>query len=61
MIAWNTVYIGRVLDALRAEGHEVREEDVTRLSPARFEHINPYGKYTFDNPPRPGSYRPLRP
>jgi hypothetical protein len=26
----------------------VNEEDIARLSPARFEHINPYGKYRFE-------------
>jgi hypothetical protein len=24
------------------------EEDIRRLSPARYEHINPYGKYRFE-------------
>jgi hypothetical protein len=24
-----------------------KEEDIARLSPARYEHINPYGKYRF--------------
>ena len=24
-----------------------RDEDITHLSPTRFEHLNPYGKYTF--------------
>jgi integrase/recombinase XerD len=26
----------------------VNEEDIARLSPARYEHINPYGKYCFE-------------
>ena len=26
----------------------MREEDLAHLSPARYEHINPYGKYRFD-------------
>ena len=33
-----------VLDQLRAEGYRVQEEDLAHLSPARFEHVNPYGK-----------------
>ena len=34
-----------VIDQLRAEGRTVNKEDIARLSPARYEHINPYGKY----------------
>ncbi len=26
----------------------MNEEDIARLSPARYEHINPYGKYRFE-------------
>jgi hypothetical protein len=33
---------------LRAEGRTVQEEDIARLSPACYEHINPYGKYRFE-------------
>lgn len=47
VITWNTVYIAAVLDQLRAEGVEVRDEDVKHLSPARYEHINRHGKYHF--------------
>ena len=47
VIIWNTVYMQAALDQLRAEGYRVPEEDVAHLSPARFEHINPYGKYYF--------------
>lgn len=36
------------LDQLRGEGHTVRDEDVAHLSPARYEHINPYGRYSFE-------------
>src|SRR5262245_21831711 len=47
VIIWNTVYMQAALDQLRSEGYPVHEEDVTHLSPARFEHINPFGKYSF--------------
>ena len=36
------------IEQLRAEGRRVNEEDTARLSPARYEHINPYGKYRFE-------------
>jgi rRNA maturation protein Nop10 len=37
-----------VLDQLRSEGHNVADGDVVHLSPARYAHINPYGKYRFN-------------
>jgi TnpA family transposase len=48
VVTWNTVYMAAVIKQLRAEGKTVNEEDVARLSPARYEHINPYGKYRFE-------------
>jgi TnpA family transposase len=61
VIAWNTVYMAAAIEQLRAEGYPVREEDIAHLSPARFEHLNPYGKYLFDltHFPHKG-LRPLR-
>ena len=47
VIIWNTVYMQAALDQLRAEGYPVHEEDLASLSPARFEHLNPFGKYYF--------------
>ena len=37
-----------LLDQLRSEGHNVDAGDVVHLSPARYAHINPYGKYRFN-------------
>jgi len=48
VIVWNTVYMQAAIEALRSEGLEVRDEDLVHISPARFEHINRYGKYRFD-------------
>lgn len=45
---WNTVYMQAVLEQLKSEGYEIKEEDVKNLSPARSEHINMYGKYYFN-------------
>lgn len=47
-VTWNTVYMAVVIEQLRAEGKTVNEEDIARLSPARYEHINPHGKYRFE-------------
>jgi TnpA family transposase len=62
VVVWNTVYIQAVLDSLRAEGRFVEEDDVAHLSPARFEHVNPYGKYFFplEEAERRQGLRPLR-
>ena len=61
-IVWNTVYMAKVLEALREQSYDVDEDDLRRLSPARYEHINPYGKYRFelDKALPHGHLRPLR-
>ena len=48
VVTWNTVYMTAVIEQLKKEGHKFEEEDIAHLSPARHEHINPYGKYYFD-------------
>jgi len=48
VVLWNTVYMSAVLDQLRSEGYNVDDVDVLHLSPARYAHINPYGKYRFN-------------
>lgn len=61
VIIWNTVYMAEVLEQLKQEGLEINEEDLKHISPARREHINPYGKYQFDlSNPLKGRLRPLR-
>lgn len=48
VVTWNTVYISAIIDQLRLEGYKVNDEDLKYLSPSRYEHINPYGRYNFD-------------
>ena len=50
------------LDQLRAEGFDVRDEDVARLSPLGHEHVNMLGRYAFTLPETVarGELRPLR-
>ncbi|KAI9129999.1 Tn3 family transposase [Acaryochloris sp. CCMEE 5410] len=48
IVVWNTVYLQAVLDYIERQGYEVTEENRARLSPARYEHINPHGKIIFD-------------
>jgi TnpA family transposase len=63
MIAlWNAIYIQDALDELRSQGEIIRPEDVERLSPLVFHHINLQGKYHFTLPEEiaQGHHRPLR-
>ena len=50
IVRWNTLYVDAALNQLRAESFEVRDEDVARLSPLGFEHINMLGRYAFTLP-----------
>ena len=52
----------RALATLRDAGVAVRPEDVARLSPLGFKHINLVGRYQFTLPEAiaRGEYRPLR-
>jgi hypothetical protein len=43
-----TGYLQDAIDAQRADGHQVSDEAVAHLSPARFETINPYRSLVFD-------------
>lgn len=63
VITWNTVYMQRVIETLRAEGHRIDDADLPHLSPARFEHINPYGRYVINVEAELSrtELRPLRP
>ncbi len=62
IVTWNTVYMNEVISRLRREGIAIADVDVAHLSPARYGHINPYGKYRFDidAAPDPATLRPLR-
>ncbi|HEV2639032.1 MAG TPA: Tn3 family transposase [Actinocrinis sp.] len=51
VVVWNTVYIQKIITELRAEGHHVRNEDIARISPLDFAHINVHGRYSFSLPP----------
>jgi hypothetical protein len=48
IILWNTVYMQAVIGQLRTEGYPIKDDDLRHLGPARYEHINPYGHYTFN-------------
>jgi hypothetical protein len=50
------------LEQLQAEGYPINPEDVARLSPLGFDHINLLGRYAFSVPDSVvrGELRPLR-
>ncbi len=62
IILWNTLYINAALEQLQAEGYPIQPDDVTRLSPLLFDHINLLGRYAFSVPDSVvrGELRPLR-
>lgn len=62
VITWNTIYMGEAIRQLSDEGYEVNDQDLAHLSPTLYDHINPYGKYSFDgsHPLDSPVLRPLR-
>jgi len=64
IVLWNTRYQNAALDQLRRDGHDVRDDDVRRLSPLGHDRINLLGRYQFSaaDPQRtaPSPTRPRR-
>ena len=62
IVLWNTRYIERALKQLEQIGLAVRPEDVERIWPLGFQHINMLGRYSFDLPEQltRGELRSLR-
>jgi len=60
IIAWNTVYIQRVLDELRAGGELITTSEIEHISPLARQHLHLYGHYPFNLATRPHGHRPLR-
>ena len=59
---WNTVYLGRALDALRHRGETVPDALLAHLAPVGWQHINLSGDYLWgaDASLGPDGFRPLR-
>jgi len=62
IVLWNTLYIDAAVQQLMREGFPVSPEDIARLSPLIFDHINLLGRYAFLVPEavQRGELRPLR-
>jgi hypothetical protein len=62
IVLWNTVYLDRIIKALRKQGKEINEDLLAYLSPLGWEHINLTGDYIWqqDKQGKQGQFRPLR-
>ena len=63
IVLWNTVYLGRAIQAIKDEGQTVDEDLLQHVSPLGWEHINLTGDYVWrkDRRAEEGKFRPLRP
>lgn len=63
IVLWNTVYLERVVEALRSQKGLIPDELLAHLSPLGWEHINLTGDYLWkpDAGIKKGKLRPLRP
>ena len=50
---WNTAYLSRAVESLRAEGHELPDDLIRHISPQIWEHINLTGIYDWRREPQP--------
>jgi len=62
IVLWNTRYGEAILGYLRGLGENPLDEDIARLSPLKYAHINVLGRYHFEMSPEVagGDLRPLR-
>jgi len=63
VVVWNTLYMQEAVRQMDSgEGDPLEDERLRHLSPARFEHVNRYGRYRFDIEEEAGrtGLRPLR-
>lgn len=47
VVLWNTMYIQKALNKLKQDGLVIDEEDIARLSPLQYKHVNVLGHYSF--------------
>jgi TnpA family transposase len=62
IVLWNTLYMTAAVERLKQHGYPVLDEDLARLSPLIYGHINMLGRYSFAVPDEVarGELRPLR-
>ena len=60
VILWNTVYLGRAVDDLRARGEAINDQLLAHVAPLGWEHITFNGDYVWPTEPIQDGFRPLR-
>jgi TnpA family transposase len=60
IILWNTVYLGRAVDHLRAQGEIISDLLLSHIAPLGWEHITFNGDYIWPTEPLQQAFRPLR-
>ena len=62
LVLWNTYYMDAAINQLHSSGWKIFDEDLARLSPLAYGHINMLGRYQFHLPDelKDGAMRPLR-
>ena len=62
IVLWNTVYLDRIIAAMKQHGHQVDDNLLQYLSPLGWEHINLTGDYVWqqNKQPKKGEFRPLK-
>jgi len=49
VLLWNTYHIQKIIEKLRANGYEILDEHLEKISPLMFKHIQIHGTYHFEN------------
>jgi hypothetical protein len=60
IVHWNTVYLDRAVQHLRAQGVHVPDDLLAHVAPLGWEHIALTGDYVWTSANPPLSFRPLR-
>jgi TnpA family transposase len=60
IVLWNTVYLGRAVDELRAQGEVISDLLLSHIAPLGWEHITFNGDYVWPTEPLQQDFRPLR-
>jgi hypothetical protein len=60
IVLWNTIYLGRAVAELRAQGETLPDKPLAHIAPLGWEHISFNGDYVWPSQPLEQAFRPLR-
>ena len=60
IVLWNTIYLGRAVAYLRAQGQTLPDKLLAHIAPLGWEHISFNGDYVWPSQPLKQGFRPLR-